>query len=110
MTSTRCPEWTVAVAFSAVHAETGTVAACSKVRPAGFGTTLVALTVTYSANEPSAVPKTSSPGWRLGVGRRLVLLDHTTNGDVADLATPLSHAALVARHLTGEWVADPEMV
>ena len=44
----------------------------------------------------------------LGAGRRLVLLDYTTNGDVADLATPLSHAALVARHLAGEWVADRE--
>jgi hypothetical protein len=33
-------------------------------------------------------------------------LDYTTNGDVADLATPLSHAALVAQHLTGQWVAD----
>ena len=42
----------------------------------------------------------------LGAGRRLVLLDYTTNGDVANLATPLSHAALVARHLAGEWVAD----
>ena len=44
----------------------------------------------------------------LGAGRRLVLLDYTTNGDTADLATPLSHAALVARHLAGEWVADRE--
>lgn len=29
----------------------------------------------------------------------LVLLDYTTNGDVDDLTTPLSHAALVADHL-----------
>jgi hypothetical protein len=33
----------------------------------------------------------------------VVLLDYTTNGDVADLSTPLSHAALVTRHLRGEW-------
>lgn len=33
----------------------------------------------------------------------VVLLDYTTNGDVADLATPLSHAALVARYVTDEW-------
>lgn len=46
----------------------------------------------------------------LAAGRRLVLLDYTTNGDVADLATPLSHAALVAKHLAGEWVADRESV
>jgi hypothetical protein len=30
----------------------------------------------------------------------VVLLDYTTNGDVSDLTRPLSHAALVARHLT----------
>jgi len=39
----------------------------------------------------------------LGAERPLVLLDYTTNGDVANLATPLSHAALVARYLTGRW-------
>jgi hypothetical protein len=33
----------------------------------------------------------------------VVLLDYTTNGDVADPSTPLSHAALVARHVRGEW-------
>ncbi|WP_219464942.1 DUF6939 family protein [Nonomuraea rhizosphaerae] len=33
-------------------------------------------------------------------GRRtVVLLDYTTNGDVADLSAPLSHAALVARRV-----------
>lgn len=35
--------------------------------------------------------------------RDLVLLDYTTNGDVADLATPLSHAALVARFVGDDW-------
>lgn len=29
----------------------------------------------------------------------VVLLDYTTNGDVSDLRTPLSHAALIAAHL-----------
>jgi hypothetical protein len=35
------------------------------------------------------------------VSRRgdVVLLDYTTNGDLADLGTPLSHAALIAAHL-----------
>jgi hypothetical protein len=33
----------------------------------------------------------------LAEGPGVVLLDYTTNGDVTDLATPLSHAALVAR-------------
>jgi hypothetical protein len=29
----------------------------------------------------------------------VVLLDYTTNGDIDDLCTPLSHAALIAEHL-----------
>ncbi|GLY84188.1 DUF6939 family protein [Actinoallomurus iriomotensis] len=33
----------------------------------------------------------------------VVLLDYTTNGDVADPSTPLSHAALVALHVGGRW-------
>jgi hypothetical protein len=33
----------------------------------------------------------------------VVLLDYTTNGDVADLTTPLSHAALVRLHVEGRW-------
>jgi hypothetical protein len=39
----------------------------------------------------------------IGAGKPLVLLDYTTNGDVANLTTPLSHAALVARYLTDQW-------
>jgi hypothetical protein len=39
----------------------------------------------------------------LAAERDVVLLDYTTNGDVTDLSTPLSHAALVARHLEGGW-------
>jgi hypothetical protein len=38
---------------------------------------------------------------RLAAGRGVVLLDYTTNSDPADLSSPLSHAALIARHLTG---------
>lgn len=33
----------------------------------------------------------------------VVLLDYETNGDVDDLSSPLSHAALVKRHLEGNW-------
>ncbi|MEV4517660.1 hypothetical protein AB0K00_52970 [Dactylosporangium sp. NPDC049525] len=40
---------------------------------------------------------------QLAAGGDLVLLDYTTNGDVTDLATPLSHAALVRRHLLADW-------
>jgi len=35
--------------------------------------------------------------------QEVVLLDYTTNGDVTDLRTPLSHAALVANHVRDEW-------
>jgi hypothetical protein len=33
----------------------------------------------------------------------VVLLDYTRNDDPADLRTPLSHAALLRRHLLGDW-------
>ena len=33
----------------------------------------------------------------------VVLLDYTTNGDVDDESSPLSHAALVARYVEGRW-------
>ncbi|GAA3242721.1 DUF6939 family protein [Nonomuraea helvata] len=33
----------------------------------------------------------------------VVLLDYTTNGDVDDPATPLSHAALVCHYIEGRW-------
>ncbi|MET7424748.1 hypothetical protein [Dactylosporangium sp. NPDC005555] len=42
---------------------------------------------------------------RLAEAGDVVLLDYTTNGDVADLSTPLSHAALIRRHLLGDWPA-----
>ena len=42
---------------------------------------------------------------RLADGRGVVLLDYTTNGDVDDLSSPLSHAALIALYLTGSWHA-----
>ena len=35
----------------------------------------------------------------LSGNRTVVLLDYTTNGDVADLSTPLSHAALIAQRI-----------
>ena len=37
--------------------------------------------------------------------KSLVLLDYETNGDVEDLSSPLSHAALVKCHLEGSWPA-----
>lgn len=39
-------------------------------------------------------------------GEGVVLLDYTTNGDPADTSVPLSHAALLARHLTGDWPSE----
>jgi hypothetical protein len=39
-------------------------------------------------------------------GRTLVLLDYETNGDIDDLSSPLSHAALVRMHLEGTWPAE----
>ena len=39
--------------------------------------------------------------------RTVVLLDYTTNGDVTDLATPLSHAALITQHIETPAQADP---
>jgi hypothetical protein len=38
----------------------------------------------------------------------LVLLDYTTNADVADPTTPLSHAALISLHLTGNWPRETD--
>jgi hypothetical protein len=43
---------------------------------------------------------------RISVDRDVVLLDHTTNGEVANLGTPLSHAALVALFLSGTWPVE----
>ncbi|PWI10217.1 hypothetical protein DIZ27_12835 [Streptomyces sp. NWU339] len=40
---------------------------------------------------------------RLRAKQDVVLLDYTTNGDVADPATPLSHAALIQLHIEGRW-------
>lgn len=36
----------------------------------------------------------------------VVLLDYSTNGDVADPSAPLSHAALIAAYLRDEWPAE----
>ncbi|MFG1804943.1 DUF6939 family protein [Streptomyces sp. NPDC049040] len=38
----------------------------------------------------------------------VVLLDYTTNGDVTDLSTPLSHAALIRLHIEGGWPLEGE--
>ena len=37
----------------------------------------------------------------------VVLLDYTTNGDITDLSTPLSHAALIAHHVQELWPGPP---
>jgi hypothetical protein len=46
-----------------LNAATGTAAACSNVRLAGLSTILSSRAQRYSANAPSPVPNTSSPGW-----------------------------------------------
>jgi hypothetical protein len=35
-----------------------------------------------------------------------VLLDYTTNGDVADTSSPLSHAALIRLHIEDRWPTE----
>ncbi len=40
---------------------------------------------------------------RLATEQPVVLLDYETNADPHDLSRPLSHAALVVKHLHGEW-------
>ncbi|MEO3752292.1 hypothetical protein [Streptomyces sp. B6B3] len=40
---------------------------------------------------------------RLRAAEDVVLLDYTTNGDVADLGSPLSHAALIQLHIEDRW-------
>src|SRR3954467_13276403 len=65
MTSTRCPVETcpwLRTACRAVDAETGIAAASTGVRPAGAGATFFSEATTYSANDPSPTPNTSSPG------------------------------------------------
>ncbi|GAA3304050.1 MULTISPECIES: DUF6939 family protein [Dactylosporangium] len=39
----------------------------------------------------------------LAAAAPVTLLDYTTNGDVADLRSPLSHAALIRLYLLDEW-------
>ncbi|MFC5750447.1 DUF6939 family protein [Actinomadura rugatobispora] len=45
---------------------------------------------------------------RLGSEGDVVLLDYGTNGDVGDLSSPLSHAALVRRHIEGPRADAPK--
>ena len=64
MISTRCPGSTLPAsvrACSAVPAEIGTTAACSKVRFAGLRASLSSRTAAYSAKDPREIPNTSSP-------------------------------------------------
>ena len=59
MISTCWPGWTFAlprIAWSAVDAEMGTAAACSKERFAGLGASMLASARAYSANDPSQEP------------------------------------------------------
>ena len=65
MTSTFWPAATrpwSRTACSAVVAEIGRAAAWTAVRPAGRGATFFSLATAYSANVPSPMPNTSSPG------------------------------------------------
>jgi uncharacterized protein DUF6939 len=41
--------------------------------------------------------------------KSVVLLDYETNGDLADLSRPLSHAALVKYHLEGSWPSEHDV-
>jgi hypothetical protein len=43
---------------------------------------------------------------RVGAERDVVLLDYTTNADIADLSRPLSHAALIGLYLEDRWPVD----
>jgi len=36
----------------------------------------------------------------------VVLLDYETNGNIDDLHRPLSHAALITKFITGDWLSD----
>ncbi|MEU4116540.1 hypothetical protein AB0F71_18865 [Kitasatospora sp. NPDC028055] len=47
---------------------------------------------------------------RLREKEDVVLLDYTTNGDVTDPASPLSHAALIQLHLEGRWPDEGDEV
>jgi hypothetical protein len=42
----------------------------------------------------------------LAAEQDVVLLDYTTNGDVTDLTTPLSHAALLRLYVEDRWPAE----
>ncbi|MET8630039.1 hypothetical protein ABZW30_41035 [Kitasatospora sp. NPDC004669] len=39
----------------------------------------------------------------------IVFLDYTTNGDVTDPASPLSHAALIQLHIEGRWPSEDDI-
>jgi hypothetical protein len=54
---------------------------------------------TYRWMLDHSVPELVAELRELSDRRTVVLLDYTTNGDIADLATPLSHAALIAQRV-----------
>src|SRR6266568_4957724 len=61
--NTVCPGWISPgprSAWSAVQADVGTAAACSKVRVVGLGASLADRAHAYSAKAPSQMPNTSS--------------------------------------------------
>jgi hypothetical protein len=43
---------------------------------------------------------------RIRAKPEVVLLDYTTNADISDLTTPLSHAALIKLHIEGRWPGE----
>jgi hypothetical protein len=45
---------------------------------------------------------------RLADGHDVLLLDYTTNGDINDPATPLSHAALICLYIQGQWPREDD--
>ncbi|PXX71406.1 hypothetical protein DFR70_101828 [Nocardia tenerifensis] len=56
---------------------------------------------TYRWVLENRVPELVAELRKLSADRDVVLLDYTTNGDVADLSSPLSHAALVVQWVEG---------
>ena len=67
MTSTFWPAWMRPARrlCRAASPETATAAACAKLSPAGLRTSLCSRAAAYSANEPLAMPNTSSPARNL---------------------------------------------
>jgi len=43
----------------------------------------------------------------LAASQPIVLLDYETNDDIENLASPLSHASLIAKYIGGSWPDRP---